>query len=89
MPQNTQRQTRRGAREETCVSYGMTNPVINGAPISTINQATLLNPEVLEEYIGIGAELRADLAAKGAAGSAGSHHPSATAAVETSKPSAP
>ena len=25
--------------------------VINGAPLSSINQATLQNPEVLEEYI--------------------------------------
>ncbi|WFD26412.1 acetoacetate--CoA ligase [Malassezia nana] len=36
--------------------------LINGAPLSTINQATLLNPEVLPEYIKLGEELRADLA---------------------------
>ena len=36
--------------------------VINGAPITTINRATLLNPEVLDEYITIGGELRDELA---------------------------
>lgn len=45
--------------------------LINGAPLSTINQATLLNPEVLPEYIQIGEQLRADLArAKNAQGPA-------------------
>lgn len=45
--------------------------MINGAPLSTINQATLLNPEVLPEYIQIGEQLRADLArAKNAQGPA-------------------
>lgn len=38
--------------------------MINGAPLSTINQSTLLNPEVLDEYIALGQALRADLAAK-------------------------
>ncbi|WFD36514.1 acetoacetate--CoA ligase [Malassezia cuniculi] len=36
--------------------------LINGAPITTINRATLLNPEVLDEYITIGGELRDELA---------------------------
>lgn len=36
--------------------------LINGAPPSTINRATLLNPEVLDEYIAIGTELRDELA---------------------------
>lgn len=36
--------------------------MINGAPLSTINQATLLNPEVLPEYMELGQQLRADLA---------------------------
>ncbi|KAN0064619.1 hypothetical protein ACQY0O_002248 [Thecaphora frezii] len=35
--------------------------LINGAPMSTINLATLANPEVLPEYIAIGQELRDEL----------------------------
>ncbi|WFD32139.1 acetoacetate--CoA ligase [Malassezia sp. CBS 17886] len=38
--------------------------LINGAPLSTINRATLLNPEVLDEYVALGAELRAHLASR-------------------------
>lgn len=32
--------------------------------MSTINQSTLLNPEVLDEYLALGEQLRQDLAAK-------------------------
>ena len=39
-----------------------TPTVINGAPISTINKATLIDPDVLDEYVALGEELRADLA---------------------------
>ncbi|KDN35263.1 putative acetoacetyl-CoA synthetase [Tilletiaria anomala UBC 951] len=35
--------------------------LINGAPLSSINQATLQNPEVLDEYIRLGEELRDEL----------------------------
>ncbi|KAK0561990.1 hypothetical protein OC861_005538 [Tilletia horrida] len=35
--------------------------LINGAPLSSINQATLLNPEVLNEYVEAGNILRAKL----------------------------
>ncbi|EPQ29327.1 uncharacterized protein PFL1_03082 [Pseudozyma flocculosa PF-1] len=35
--------------------------LINGAPLSTINLATLANPEVLPEYIAIGEELREEM----------------------------
>lgn len=38
--------------------------MVNGASLDTINQSTLLNPEVLQEYVDVGAALRADLAAK-------------------------
>ncbi|KAI3623708.1 hypothetical protein CBS14141_003407 [Malassezia furfur] len=41
--------------------------LINGAPMSTINKATLLNSEVLDEYIALGEQLRQELAAKTAA----------------------
>ena len=43
--------------------------LINGAPITTINKATLLNPEVLDEYVALGEELRASLAESRAAAS--------------------
>ncbi|KAJ3894142.1 acetoacetyl-CoA synthetase [Lentinula edodes] len=35
--------------------------IINGAPLSTINPATLLNPESLEIYVKIGIELRREV----------------------------
>ncbi|KAJ3869570.1 acetoacetyl-CoA synthetase [Lentinula novae-zelandiae] len=35
--------------------------IINGAPLSTINPATLLNPESLEVYVKIGIELRREV----------------------------
>ncbi|KAK0529844.1 hypothetical protein OC835_004214 [Tilletia horrida] len=38
--------------------------LINGAPLSSINQATLLNPEVLDEYVEAGRVLRQNLAAR-------------------------
>jgi acetoacetyl-CoA synthetase len=36
--------------------------IINGAPLSTVNLATLSNPECLQFYVEIGAELRAEVA---------------------------
>jgi acetoacetyl-CoA synthetase len=33
--------------------------VINGAPVSAINPATLRNPDCLHEYVVLGEELRA------------------------------
>ena len=35
--------------------------IINGAPIASVNPATLRNPECLEEYETIGKVLRAEL----------------------------
>jgi acetoacetyl-CoA synthetase len=35
--------------------------IINGAPIESINAATLRNPEVLAEYVAIGERLRAEV----------------------------
>jgi len=32
--------------------------VINGAPVSSINSATLRNPECLAEYVRLGEEMR-------------------------------
>ncbi|WFD00847.1 acetoacetate--CoA ligase [Malassezia yamatoensis] len=59
--------TLNGKRVEVPVkkcTFLSTNQVINGAPMSTINQSTLLNSEVLNEYMEIGEELRKDLATK-------------------------
>ncbi len=39
--------------------------MINGASLSTINQATLQNPAVLQEYIDLGEKLRAELKKSG------------------------
>ena len=38
-----------------------THAVINGAPLSTINQETLQNPAVLEAYVRAGEQLRRQL----------------------------
>ncbi|PWZ02084.1 putative acetoacetyl-CoA synthetase [Testicularia cyperi] len=36
--------------------------LINGAPIDSINRATLLNPDSLDQFVALGSELRAELA---------------------------
>ncbi|KAI6164873.1 hypothetical protein EDD17DRAFT_1775220 [Pisolithus thermaeus] len=38
--------------------------IINGAPLSSINPATLRNPECLVEYVRVGEQLRAEVGAK-------------------------
>ena len=35
--------------------------IINGAPLSTVNLATLSNPECLQFYVDIGTELRREV----------------------------
>jgi acetoacetyl-CoA synthetase len=35
--------------------------IINGASMASVNPATLRNPESLEEYVALGAKLRAEL----------------------------
>lgn len=34
--------------------------LINGAPVSSINPATLRNPDCLEEYVNLGEKMRAE-----------------------------
>lgn len=43
------------------VASSLTFQIINGSPVSTINPATLRNPECLSEYVAIGKELRAEV----------------------------
>lgn len=45
----------------SCPPLTHTLAVINGAPLSTINQETLQNPAVLEAYVRAGEHLRGQL----------------------------
>ena len=43
-------------------TWSLWGQIINGAPASSVNPATLRNPECLAEYVQIGATLRAEVA---------------------------
>ena len=52
----------RGCSMFSCAALtSFSDQIINGAPISSVNPATLRNPECLAEYEAIGRKLRAEI----------------------------
>jgi hypothetical protein len=65
---NSERETRRSPYQEGILLHSISRgqfmlilQIINGAALSTINPATLKNPESLAEYEAIGVQLRKEV----------------------------